>query len=285
MVLMPWYCSVQAQDATEVPGGIHVRRVGNTEVGKAFGEKYVTGRREQCEGAVAQASGMARSFNFSGNLSDTGRIETDEYFAPAQKMRARQVITYPLIETSICRLEVVKTTTWNIRHFTHTGYTDYQQLADRKTGVHWQRSAHTLPVAKQTAALWNSALFPGATVSPLMGTRTIAGRRCEVREVILAQGASHALCLLRTEAPAGGQITLAHKWVSGGILMLDEQATLVDLQAALPLALFYPPAGARIEDLSGAAGRPEDSTQKWCRVQQAKTGVNPCAAEALAHEN
>jgi hypothetical protein len=285
MVLLPWCCSVQAQDATEVRDGIHIHRMGTTGVGQAYGEDYLQAMRERCEGALAQASGTAQAFSFSGNLRDTVRIETQEYFAPSLKMRATQVTTYPLVGTAVCRFEVARVAIWKLRHFTSTGYTDFQQLVDRKNGMRWQRSVHTLPAPRNAAAMLKRALLPGAKVSTELGARTIAGRQCKLTEVALAPGSIQTLCLLSTETPFPGTIVLANKHVSGKTLVMDEQAALVELHAALPLALFYPPAGASIEDLPGGANRPDTQVQKGCPGEQGKTGVNPCVTEALAHEN
>jgi len=259
--------------------GIHVRLTGSVYPGATTWEKFVQGRQVQCEGEVAQKLGMVHAFSVSGNLTDTGRIETDDYFAPERKMRSRRVSTYTVVETQLCRLEVVQTVSERIRQYAGSGYTDFERKSGLKKSAAWRKTFHPLLGDAKLAEMLLDGFMPDTQVSGPLGSQTVAGHRCDVYRVQQSKDIQHRICSLATSGSYPGKLTLAAKTVVGGMVNMEQQASLVELAANLPTSLFMPPDGEPITDIETAAGASTNATQKWCQAQLAKTGKNPCAKE------
>ena len=289
MTLLLVSLSAQAKDVPQTLEGIHVHRSGASpyflnaaKVTLKTAEAQCTLLKSVCATMPAGASvrdraacaPVAGGFSFSGNLTDVGKQETDEYFATELQMAARRTKKTVLQVKSVCEIAVAEQESTDIWHYTPQGYTHYE-LKDSKQGRNWVRTQHQRPASKANALLAGVLpLSSSSTVSAVLGHKTYAGHTCEVREITGPWMGT--FCLKTTATPFPGHVTLAGMVVAGKDTLLEDAATEVAEKVRLPYAYFYPPAGEK------PAGKPvlptssENATQKWCAKQKIKTGVNPC---------
>lgn len=223
----------------------------------------------------AACADVAGGFSFKGNLADVGKQETDEYFATAMQMAARQTKKTVLLTKSVCEAEVVEQESVDIWHYAPQGYTRYELKNHPRKGRYWIRSEHRR-LAPKTGALL-AGVFPlsdTSKVSPVLGHKTVAGHKCEVREI--AGPWSGSFCLKATDTPFPGHMALAGKVIAGKDTLLEDQATDVAVKVMLPRAHFFPPERDKVESMRALSTSPNNPTQKWCAKQKIKTGINPC---------
>jgi hypothetical protein len=280
---------VQAKDTSPLEG-IHVHRSGVSPYFLNAAKTTLNASEAQCKqlssvcamlpagaGAkdVAVCAAVANGFSFRGNVSDVGKQETDEYFATGMHMAARQTEKTVLKVKSVCEIEVVAQKSADIWHYSSQGYTHYE-LKDRgKNGRNWVRTDHKRPSSKTGALL--AGVFPlpvASPVSPVLGHKTYAGYKCEVRKI--SGPWAGTFCLKATATAFPGYVALAGSVVAGKDIMLEDAATEVTEKVMLPATYFYPPAGEKSEAKQVLPASAENATQKWCAKQKIKTGINPC---------
>ncbi|NDP49507.1 MAG: hypothetical protein GZ085_14190 [Sulfuriferula multivorans] len=284
-------CSQAAAPSLE---GMHIHRSGTSpyflhsakESLKAY-EGQCNLMKSVCAMMPAGASSKDRAacvnvgsgFQLKGNLADVGGQETDEYFATALNMSARQIRKTVLQVNSVCEVEVVEQESVDIRHYTSKGYTQYELKNHPKKGRYWLRTEHERIDSKMGALLKGAFnLSSQSSVSQSLGQKTYAGFKCELREVTGPWAGS--LCLMATDTPFPGHVTLAGTIVAGNDTMLDEKATEVTVKIMLPRTHFYPSESDRVEAAEGRSAASGNATQRWCQKQKLKTGVNPCEGES-----
>lgn len=281
---------VRAKDAPPSLEGIHVHRSGTSPYFLHAAQEAIKTYEGQCkmmksvcammpQGASAKdraaCAGVSSGFNLKGNLADVGKQETDEYFATAMNMAARQTTKTVLQVKSLCEVEVVEQKGVDIWHYTPQGHTHYELKDHPRKGRYWIRSEHKKLAPKAGALL--SGVFPmsdTSKVSSVLSFKTIAGHKCEVREI--AGPWSGTFCLKVTPTAFPGQVTLAGKVVAGKDTMLEDQATDVAEKIMLPREYFYPPEQDKVDSMQALSKSSGNATQKWCAKQKIKTGINPC---------
>jgi hypothetical protein len=270
----------QAQDDV---AGIHVHSVATSAVLAAMAPQQLEMMQATCKTlqALCAAGGgtdaalcaqAAKGFQFHGNLAEVGRIEFDEYYATAQHMRTRKHVSTALQSKSVCDVVVGQRELIDIWHYNARTTTLYHREDRPPKGRYWQRTDNAV-LSPDSAAALLKMLQPWAdpaSVSPVTSHQKIAGHTCTQRQH--SGAVAGATCLLQTEAAFPGHVALARSWVTPQGSMADEKATLVELHAMLPKALFYPPPGERVQGGRSAS----NPTQKWCARQKNQTGVNPC---------
>jgi hypothetical protein len=282
--------SAQAKDLPAALEGIHVHRSGTSPYFVNAAKQTLKTQEAQCKlmksvcammpaGASgkdkAACADVAAGFSLKGSLAEVGTQETDEYFATAMKMAARQTMKTVLQVKSICEVEVVEQKSVDIWHFTPNGHTHYGLKDSPKKGHYWVLTEHK-PLSSKAGALL-AGVFPltaTSTVSPALGYKTYAGHKCEVREITGPW--SGTFCLKPTDTPFPGHVTLAGKVVAGKDIMLEDQATEIAVKIMLPKAHFFPPESDKFENMSALSKSLDNPTQKWCAKQKIKTGINPC---------
>ena len=230
------------------------------------------GARARDKAACAQITG---AFSVKGNPADIGKQETDEYFATGLNMAARQTTKTLLQVKSVCEVEVVDHKDADLWHYTPSGHTHYVLKNDPRKGRFWMRTEH-----KQRASVSGGLLagvFPltdASKVSAVLKQKTIAGHRCEVRDVVGPW--SGTFCLKATPSTFPGQVALEGTVMAGNEIMFEDQATEVAEKVMLPRAVFFPPQGDTVESQRTVAQSRNNATQQWCAKQKMETGVNPC---------
>jgi hypothetical protein len=284
----------QAKDTPPPLEGIHVHRSGTSPFLLNAAKVAVKTAEAQCKmmksvcammpaGASrkdrAVCSGAMGKFSMKGNLADVGNQETDEYFATAMQMAARLTTKTVLQVKSVCEVEVVERKDTDIWHYTPEGHTHYELKNDSRKGRYWIRTVHK-PLNVKVGALL-AGVFPltdASSVSRVLGWKTIAGHKCEVREITGPW--SGTFCLKATQTSFPGSVTLAGTVIAGKDTMLDDQATEVTEKIMLPADYFNPPANDRVESMQALSRSADNPTQKWCAKQKIKTGINPCEKDA-----
>ncbi|MDP1862969.1 MAG: hypothetical protein Q8K52_03580 [Thiobacillus sp.] len=285
---------VHAKDAPPSLEGIHVHRSGTSPYFLHAAQESIKTYEGQCKmmksicammpkGASAKdkaaCANVSGGFSLKGNLADVGKQETDEYFATAMNMAARQTTKTVLHVKSLCEVEVVERKGADIWHYATQGHTHYELKDHPEKGRYWIRSEHKNLAPKAGALL--AGVFPlsdASKVSPVLSFKTIAGHKCEVREI--AGPWSGTFCLKVTPTAFPGHVTLAGKVVAGKDTMLEDQATDVAEKVMLPRDYFYPPEQDKVESMRTLSKSPGNATQKWCAKQKIKTGINPCEKDA-----
>ena len=235
-----------AETASKTVEGIHIHRTGM--IGPFDPKMQIDGYKELCEGATAQALGIAEPFVLVGNPADLGATEQDEYYFPAQKMHATYHTTVVIEMTKRCRGEVVKNIHWHMSHVGANSVTHYD-LSNTPDGKKWVKLTQVLPPNSSMEAFRNllkDASFPGATVSGILGTQVYDGHQCNITDVTMGPQVT-TLCMLDTGLPVPSQVDLSYRMVADGQTFSENHATKVELKAAIPLSTFYPPAGAPIK--------------------------------------
>lgn len=226
----------------------------------------------------AAASGLcaavAGGFKFKGNLADVGKTKSDVYVWPEKKMSARYGKAYVLKAKQLCEFEVIEEKGAKIIHAAPGGVSVRYELQDHpKKGLYWRMSkSPKLSPGIFTALKGQVPFADPSKVSAVLEHDLIAGHKCEIREY--AGPWTFTLCQKTTGGTHSETVTLAAKIVAGKDVMLDERATGIAMNVALPADLFFPSAGQKIENVGVKSA--DNATQKWCAKQQAKTGVNPC---------
>jgi hypothetical protein len=280
----------EAKDAPPSLEGIHVHRSGTSPYFLNAAKETLKTYEGQCKlmksvcammpaGASAKdkaaCAAVASGFSLKGNLADVGKQETDEYFATAMQMAARQTTKTVLQVKSICEVEVVDQESVDIWHYSPQAYTHYELKNHPKKGRYWVRSEHKR-LAPKTGALL-AGVYPmsdTSTVSQVLGQKEYAGLKCEVREITGPWAGT--FCLSATETPFPGHLTLAGTVVAGKDTMLEDQATAVAVKVMLPRKHFFPPERDKLESARARSTSPENPTQRWCAKQKIKTGIDPC---------
>lgn len=280
----------QAKDAPPPLDGIHVHRSGTSPYFLNVAKETLKTYEGQCKlmksvcammpaGASATdkaaCAAVARGFSLKGNLADVGKQETDEYFAIAMQMAARQTTKTVLQVKSICEVEVVDQESVDIWHYAPQAYTHYELKNHPKKGRYWVRSEHKR-LAPKTGALL-AGVYPmsdASTVSQVLGQKEYAGLKCEVRDITGPWAGT--FCLRTTETPFPGHLRLAGRVVAGKDTMLEDQATAVAVKVMLPRAHFSPPKRDKLVSARARSTSPENPTQRWCAKQKIKTGIDPC---------
>lgn len=286
----------EAKDVPPPLEGIHVHRSGTSPYFLNAAKETLKTYEGQCKlmksvcammPASASASAkdkavcavVASGFSFKGNLADVGKQETDEYFATAMQMAARQTTKTVLRVKSICEVEVVDQESVDIWHYALQGYTHYELKNHPKKGRYWVRSEHKR-LAPKTGALL-AGVYPmsdASKVSPVLGQKEYAGLKCDVREITGPW--SGTFCLRATDTPFPGHVTLAGQVIAGKDTMLEDRATKVAVKVMLPRSHFSPPEADKVESLRALSSSPANPTQKWCAKQKIKTGIDPCKEAA-----
>jgi hypothetical protein len=280
----------EAKDAPPSLEGIHVHRSGTSPYFLNAAKETLKTYEGQCKlmksvcammpaGANAKdkaaCAAVASGFSLKGNLADVGKQETDEYFATAMQMAARQTTKTVLQVKSICEVEVVDQESVDIWHYAPQAYTHYELKNHPKKGRYWVRSEHKRLTPKTGALL--AGVYPmsdASTVSQILGQKEYAGLKCEVREITGPWAGT--FCLSATETPFPGHLTLAGTVVAGKDTMLEDQATAVAVKVMLPRKHFSPPERDKLESARARSTSPENPTQRWCAKQKIKTGIDPC---------
>jgi hypothetical protein len=234
--------------ASEAVEGIHIHRTGMITALDPM--MQINGMKELCEGATAQALGIAEPFVLVGDPVDMGATEQDEYYFPAQQMTASYQTTVVMQMTKRCSAEIVKDVHWHMAHIGVNSITHYD-LSNTPDGKQWTKRTATLPPNLSNEAFGSAlkdALFPGVTVSGILGTKVYESYQCNITDVTMGPQIT-TLCMLDTGVRYPSQIDLSYKMVSDGKTLSENHATKVELSVALPLSTFYPPAGAPIKSL------------------------------------
>ena len=281
---------VHAKDTHPPLEGIHVHRSGTSPYFLNAAKETLKTHEGQCNlmksvcammpaGAngkdKAACADVAGGFSLKGNLADVGKQETDEYFATVQKMAARQTTKTVLQLKSICEAEVVAQKGVDIWHYTAQGHTHFELKNHPKKGRYWIRSEHRRLAPKFGALL--AGVFPlsdTSSVSTVLGHKTIASHKCEVRE--FTGPWSGTFCLKATQTPFPGHVSLAGRVVAGKDTMFEDQASDVAEKIMLPQVYFFPAENDKVESMQALSKSADNPTQKWCAKQKIKTGINPC---------
>jgi len=284
----------EAKDAPPALEGIHVHRSGASPYFLNAAKEALKTYEGQCKlmksvcammpaGASAKDTAactvVASGFSLKGNLADVGKQETDEYFATAMQMAARQTTKTVLQVKSICEVEVVDQESVDIWHYAPQAYTHYELKNHPKKGRYWVRSEHKRLAPKAGALL--AGVYPmsdASKVSPVLGQKEYAGIKCDVREI--SGPWAGTFCLSATGTAFPGHLTLAETVVAGKDTMLEEQATAVAVKVMLPRPHFFPPERDKLESTQAHSASPENPTLRWCAKQKIKTGIDPCKEAA-----
>lgn len=284
----------EAKDVLPPLEGIHVHRSGASPYFSNAAQGTLKTYEGQCKlmksvcammpaAASAQdkavCAAVASGFSLKGNLADVGKQETDEYFATAMQMAARQTTKTVLQVKSICEVEVVDQESVDIWHYAPQGYTHYELKNHPKKGRYWVRSEHKRLAPKPGALL--AGVYPmsdASKVSPVLGQKEYAGLKCDVREITGPW--SGTFCLRATETSFPGHVTLAGRVVADKDTMLEDRATKVAVKVMLPRSHFFPPETDKVESPRALSSSPDNPTQKWCAKQKIRTGIDPCKEAA-----
>ena len=291
MTLILGSVSAQAKDSSATPlEGIHIHRSGSSPYFAKTAKQTLKAYQDQCAlmksvcammpvGASskdkAACTQVAGGFSLKGNVADIGEQETDEYFATAMQMAARQIRKNILQVKSVCEVEVVAQESQDIWHYASRGYTHYELKNSPGKGRYWIRTEHKRLAPKAGALL--AGVYPmsdASKVSPVLGHKTYAGLRCEVREITGPWAGTFCLAVTNTAFP--GHLTLAGTVVAGKDTLLEDAATKVAVKITLPRDRFYPPEGEAVKKMSALSASSDNPTQKWCAKQKIQTGIDPC---------
>ena len=190
---------------------------------------------------------LPKEFTLKGNLADVGKEEVKEYFATGERMQTTRIQSNVFVSTGPCGAEVKEVESVKIRQFTASGWTDYERKEDKDKARFWQRTDTPMLPDAVIAMLANLAPAAGTTVSAPTGTEVIANTQCDKYTFSgLLVGTS---CIGKTETPYPGYITLATTRApgSGGVVVLDRRATLVEKNIQLSKTDFFPPDGEPVK--------------------------------------
>lgn len=268
--------------------GIHLQRSGISPFLVKLAMRQIEAMRMQCAqlqktcalvpagaGAAAKCGDTAGGFRVKGEPATVGQRKIDEYFVPGKRMAAQWVTARELFVDSPCAVEIREVTHARIRHHRPDGWLQFELIRDRAKGEYWKRSHLPRPPAETASLLDALFLLPGSvSVSPTTHTETHRGHRCQRHA--LSGAVNDSACLKVTGLDFPGHLRLAGRQVSGGEALAEETLNELTLNTALSSELFHPPAHASIVDSDIAARAADNPTQKWCRRQEARTGVNPC---------
>lgn len=254
--------------ASPEAGGYEIRREGSSPFVRDAAMRTAVAREAQCNALVAQCRMLATThgsaagaeclarmqpFALIGDPGTVGQRMVVEYHLPARQKSAVTVRTRELVETAVCRLEVLERVTTTLTHHQPRGRQVVSRVINPRKGAQPWRSQRLPALGADSLALVSERFAIDATmaVSPLRerGESRIAGMPCHWKRITgpwtmeLCE-TTHSLGMpinrsLSTEVTGPG--------ADGPEVLLKEQVVLFRGPVALPPTHFEPGGGGTDE--------------------------------------
>lgn len=268
----------QAAAAAPEADGYEIRREGTSPFVRDAAMRTAVAREAQCNALAAQcrvlatthgsAAGAAclarmQSFELIGDPGTAGRREVIEYHLPARQKSSVTVRTLELVETAVCRLEVLERVTTTITHHQPRGRRVFTRVINPRKGAQPWRSQHLPALGADSLALVSERFAIDATmvVSPLpeRGEERFAGMPCHWKRItgpwtMALCESTHSLGMpinrsLSTQVTGPG--------ADGPEVLLEEKVVLFRGPVALSTTHFEP-GGHRTDEASHEPAAEED---------------------------